>query len=185
LTTVSDDTLLQRARQGDQRAFAALVERYETTVRGIIHGMLGGDNEADDIAQEVFIRFYRSLDQFRGQSQLGTYLGRIAINTALTALEKRKKRRWLAWDQWAGTSKWEQADHHADPGRGELRDSLNKALARLSPDHRAVVVLRLVEGFSVAETAAMLQLPPGTVASRLARAQQQLRTLLTDVRTTE
>ena len=184
MTTVSDDTLLQRARQGDQRAFAALVERYEAQVRGIVYGMLGNDSDADDVAQEVFIRFFRSLGNFRGQAQLGTYLGRIAINTALTAAETRKKRRWLPWEQVQQKEGWDPADANSDPARGELRDSLRKALAQLSADYRSVVVLRLVEGFSVAETAAMLDLPQGTVASRLARAQQQLRTLLADVRPT-
>jgi RNA polymerase sigma factor (sigma-70 family) len=84
-----DDILLQKARTGDEQAFGRLVGRYEATVRGIVRGVLGTDDGADDVAQEVFVKFYRSLDNFKGDAKLSTYLGRIAINTALTAVAKR------------------------------------------------------------------------------------------------
>lgn len=174
MTSSSDDTLLQAARQGDQRAFEALVQRYEAQVRGIVGGMVGPNAEVDDIAQEVFIRFYRALGNFEGESQLGTYLGRIAINTTLTALEKQKRNRWLPWPAADASAYQDRADNSQDPERGDLRDSLRQALSQLSSEYRAVVVLRLVEGFSVRETADMLGIPIGTVASRLARAQRQL-----------
>lgn len=175
----NEKVLLQRARTGDQQAFGSLVHRYEAQVRGIIRGMVGNSGELDDIVQEVFVRFYRSLDRFRGDAQLSTYLGRIAINASLTAIEKRKKRRWLPWQTEDGSSaEWDRADDHADPRRSDLRDLLQQALAQLSKEYRSVVVLRLVEGYSVVETADMLNIPQGTVASRLARAQKQLRKLI-------
>lgn len=135
-----------------------------------------GPNEAEDIAQEVFVKFYRALDKFAGKAKLSTYLGRIAINTALTALEKRKRRpTYLGSDD---VQLLQQADRSQSPERTELQDALRQALAQLSKDYRAVVVLRLVEGYSVSETAALLQVPMGTVASRLSRAQKELQRYL-------
>lgn len=171
--------MLQRARSGDQQAFGNLVHRYEAQIRGIVRGMIGNSSEVDDIVQEVFVRFYRSLDRFREEAQLSTYLGRIAINASLTAIDKRKKRRWRPWQTDEGNQpQWDRADSHADPSRSDLRDVLRQALAQLSEEYRMVVVLRLVEGYSVMETADMLGIPQGTVASRLARAQKQLRKLI-------
>ena len=170
-----DDILLKRARSGDQRAFGQLVERHEAAVRGIVSGMVG-PAQAEDVAQEVFLKFYRALDKFAGNAKLSTYLGRIAINTALTALEKRKRQ-----PTHLGTEAQEllhQADHSQSPERAELKDVLRQALGRLSEEYRAVVVLRLVEGYSVSETAELLQIPMGTVASRLARAQKELQRYL-------
>lgn len=173
--SLHDSILLERARKGDQNAFRLLVERYEATVRGIVSGMVGV-SQAEDISQEVFMKFYRSMHKFAGNSKLSTYLGRIAINTALTALDKRKRR-----PVQLGTEDHrllQHADHSQSPERSELRDALRQALSRLSEDFRAVVVLRLVEGYSVSETAVLLQIPMGTVASRLARAQRELQQYL-------
>lgn len=170
-----DDILLERARSGDQQAFAQLVERHEAAVRGIVSGMVG-PGLAEDIAQEVFIKFYRALDKFAGNAKLSTYLGRIAINTALTSLEKRKRRpTHLSVEE---RELLRQADHSQSPERTELQDMLRSALGRLSKEYRAVVVLRLVEGYSVSETADLLQIPMGTVASRLSRAQRELQAYL-------
>lgn len=177
IATLHDDVLLAKARKGDTRAFGLLVERHEASVRGIIGGMLGPE-EVDDAAQEVFMKFYRALDNFQGDSGLGTYLGRIAINTALTALAKRKKRRWLPWSKLEEYNAAEQVDTSQLPERADLRDTLQLALRQLPEDQRAVVVLRLVEGYSVSETAKMLDVPMGTVASRLSRAQQALQQIL-------
>ena len=89
---VSDDQLLEEARKGDNAAFQQIVERYESLVAGTVVGMLGNTQEAEDVAQEVFIRFYKSMQQFRGDSALGTYLTRIAINLSLNALKKQKRK---------------------------------------------------------------------------------------------
>src|SRR4029078_7253700 len=86
-----DDELLIRARKGDERAFAALVERYEGAVAATAIGMLGPGGDADDVGQETFIRFHRSLDRFRGESSLKTYLVHIAMNLSLNALKRRRR----------------------------------------------------------------------------------------------
>ena len=146
-------------------------------MRGIIRGMLGTEG-VDDVAQDVFLRFYRSLENFKGDSALGTYLGRIAINTSLNAIAKRKQRRWLPWTTLEEFQAKAQIDPAQSPERADLRETLQLALSHLPEEQRAVVVLRLIEGYSVSETAAMLNVAEGTVASRLSRAQRALRTFL-------
>src|SRR4249920_891748 len=87
----SDADLMALARSGDDRAFAVLVERYEGAVAAVVIGMLGAGDDADDVGQETFIRFYRSLGSFRGESSTKTWLQRIAINLSLNALKRRKR----------------------------------------------------------------------------------------------
>lgn len=174
--SVSDQVLIGRARAGDEGAFRDLVERYEPRVAATVVGMLGAGDEAEDVGQEVFIRLYRSLDRFRGESSLGTYLTRIAINLSLTALKKRKRRisRFVSQDE----TERGLPEASWDP-RGELerKDDIRRvreAVARLAPNHRAVVVLRMIDGYSTREAAEILGVPAGTVMSRLARAMERL-----------
>lgn len=170
---------IARAKAGDQSAFRQIVEQHQQQVRSTVHGMLGDTPEAEDVAQETFIRLYRSLSGFREEAKLSTYLSRIAINLSLNELKRRKRKgRWLTFTRQDGPEAG-VSDQSVDPERQEMRDTLHKALQTIEPEFRSVVVLRLVEGYSVKETAEILQIPPGTVASRLARAQQKLQTILT------
>ena len=174
--SVSDEALIDRSRAGDERAFRDLVERYEPRVAATVIGMLGPGDEAEDVGQETFIRLYRALDRFRGDSSLGTYVTRIAINLSLTALKKRKRRisRFVSQDE----TERDRPEASWDP-RGELerKDDIRRvreAVARLAPNHRAVVVLRMIDGYSTREAAEILGVPVGTVMSRLARAMERL-----------
>ena len=170
--------VVERARRGDPTAFRQLVEQHEGLVRSTVAGMLGDTAEADDVAQEVFIRFYKALKDFRGDSQVGTYLSRIAINLSINELKRRqRKNRWLSVIQ-KGADATGVEDTSMDPARQDMQDTLRKALQVLDTEFRAVVVLRLIDGYSVKETAEILGLPQGTVASRLARGQQKLREIL-------
>lgn len=172
----NDLELIAQIKQGKQAAFSQLVGRYEQSVRGTVLGMLGNTAEADDVAQEVFIRFYKSMGNFRAESKLGTYLTRIAINLSLNELKRRKRQQHrLVPIQSEGERVLQVADHHADLRRNDTRELIDRALQLLSEDFRAVVVLRLIDGYSVKETASILQIPQGTIASRLARAQLKLR----------
>ena len=172
----SDLALIERAREGDERAFRALVERHESRVASTVIGMLGPGDEAEDVGQETFIRFYRSLDRFRGDSSIATYLTRIAINLSLTALKKRKRlrSRFVSRDGAARTDAEDAWDPREDIERQDARRRVRAAVDRLSADHRAVVVLRMIEGYSTRETAEILEIPVGTVMSRLARAMERL-----------
>ena len=178
----SDAELIARARDGQSRAFRQLVERYEDQVAATVIGMLGRGAEADDVGQETFIRFYESLNQYRGDAGVGTYLTRIAINQSLKALKKRKR-----WYErfWSRDADPDAALTREPPVPGEdeidARDHaelVHRALEHLSDDHRAVVVLRLLDGYSTRETAEMLDIPEGTVMSRLYRATSTLESLL-------
>ena len=144
---------------------------------GTVIGMLGNVTDAEDVGQETFIRFYNSLRKFRGESAVGTYLTRIAINLSINELKKRSRRfKLFRFD----TEKQEAeiADPRADIQHGGDRDAIQKALLELDPKLRSVVVLRLVDGYSTKETARILRIPVGTVLSRLSRGQRKLKTLL-------
>jgi RNA polymerase sigma-70 factor (ECF subfamily) len=175
---ISDKDLVQRARNGDNNAFRRLVEQNQHKVAATVIGMLGNCPEADDVGQETFVRFYRSLDQFRGESSVGTYLTQIAINLSLNELKRRKRRNTLFFSR--SEVKMETATEKNDPKKKkELKEIVRLGLEKLDPKHRAVAVLRLIEGYSTKETARILRLPAGTVLSRLARAQKKLREILT------
>ncbi len=173
-----DAILVARARKGDDDACRRLVDRHQAAVARTVFGMLGSRDDADDVGQETFVRFFQSLDSFRGESSVRTYLVRIAMSTALNALRSTRRRelRFVSDD-----AALEQA---VDPTAQIIltddatANRIREALDTLKPDHRAVVVLRLLDERSTKETAEILQVPEGTVLSRLSRAVQQLRVTL-------
>ena len=175
---LTDEELINRAREGDNEAFRELVRRYESLVAGTVIGMLGKCPEADDVGQETFIRLYRSLKKFRGESKLGTYLTRIAINLALNELKRRKRRSKLFFRK-PVEEIHDIADQSAGAGIDEDGEIVRRAIGKLDEKFRSVIVLRLIDGYSTEETARILKVPAGTVLSRLSRAQQKLKELLT------
>ncbi len=177
----SDAQLLTLARSGDDDAFRRIVERYEPVVAATVIAMLGRGDDADDVGQETFIRFHRALREFRAESTLKTYLVRIAMNLSLNALKQRKRRSWrfLSRDRDADVPVAVAPSPEVPVDEvGERRDLVTRAVLQLGEKHRSVVTLRLIQGLSVRETAQALELPEGTVLSRLARATEQLRAAL-------
>lgn len=175
--TSEDRVWLDKARNGDNDAFMALVKKYENRVAATVIGMLGHGPEAEDVGQETFVRFYRSLPHFRGDSSLGTYLTRIAINLSLNAIRRRTRRRGLFYsDSEERLANAPDGDRQSHPR--EARDLVQWGLRKLAPKYRVVLVLRLVEGYSTRETADIMGLPQGTVLSRLSRAQERLKKIL-------
>lgn len=177
---MSDDAdLLARARSGDAAAFRSLVERYQDVVASVVIGMLGRGDDADDVGQETFIRFHASLHQFRGDAQLGTYLRKIAMNLSLNALKRRRRfsLRLVSRDD-AETPVHEPPVPAMDMEAVERREVVQRAVAALSEKLRPVVVLRILDGLSTNETAAVLQVPSGTVMSRLSRGLAELEQML-------
>lgn len=175
----ADEELLERARGGDDRAFGMLVDRYQGIVAATVTGMLGLGDDAEDVGQETFIRFHRSLDRFRGESSIATYLTRIAINLSLTALKRR--RRWA--ERFKAPARVAERvsdgfDPESDRERRRRTEWVWAAIDALSSQHRAVVVLRMIDGYSTRETAEILSVPHGTVMSRLARAMGRLESQL-------
>lgn len=170
----SEAELLSSCRAEDAEAFVALIRRYEKRIAGTIHSILGNCPEIDDVGQEVFIRFFRNLAQFRGECSLATYLTRIAINLSLNELKRRRRRQWLF------PASLDEAQHVAASTRNpaeeeELQQLLHNAVLKLPEKYRLVVVLRLIETRSIRETAEILDVAEGTVMSRLARAQELMR----------
>ena len=181
---VEDRDLIARVLRGDERAFRLLVDRYEPQVAATVVGMLGPGDEAEDVGQETFIRLYRSLERFRGESSLGTYVTRIAINLSLTALKKRRRwtSRFVRKDDGERELPDEAGDMRVELDRDATARRVRQAIDRLSPDHRAVVVVRMIDGYSTKETAEILGVPAGTVMSRLARAMDRLESELEEFR---
>ncbi len=161
-------------------AFRYLVERYEPVVAATVNGMLGSGAESDDVGQETFIRFYKNLDKFEEKSSIKTYLVRIAMNRSIDELRRRKRisAKHQSIDDSVGSS-WEPSEDGADllESRSQ-RDLVRMGIKNLAEDHRAVIVLRMIDGYSTKETAEILGVPEGTVLSRLARAQKSLTAIL-------
>ena len=180
LAVPPDEDLLARAREGDRRAFRLLVERYEDDVAATVVAMLGPVAEVDDVVQEAFIRFYQTLDRFRGEAAVSTYLKRIAINRALDALRHRKRflGRFRSRDDETYPAPEPSIEEEGYAEARERARLVHQAIEALPPKHRAVVVLRMIEGYSTEETAEMLGIPYGTVLSRLSRAHAKLKELL-------
>lgn len=174
---MTDEEIIHSIKTGNTTVFKELVKRYESRVAATVVGMLGQCAEAEDVGQETFIRFYNGLKSFQGNSSVATYLTRIAINLSLNELKRRKRRALFLYPKPVedmGLS----SDDTISTLFDEEHEIVEKALDQLDPKFRAVVVLRLIEGFSTAETASILKLPPGTVLSRLARAQTKLKEIL-------
>ena len=173
---MDDAQILQEIKKGNIQAYKRLIQQYESLVASTIIGMIGNCSEADDIGQEVFIRFYRAINNFRGDSAIGTYLTRIAINLSINEL-KRRKRRNLLFKQ-TNDEHMEIPDKIAKSEYDDSRELVNQAIERLEPKFKSVIVLRLIDGYTTEETAQILKVPLGTVLSRLSRAQQKLKEYL-------
>ncbi len=189
-----DSALVARARLGDQRAFEMLVVKYQRRIERLIARMVRDVDLVQDIAQESFIRAYRALPQFRGDSAFYTWLYRIAVNTAKKALVELKRDPLVTESALRGDT--EDDDETSRTGRelshGETPDALlaskeiaqtvNAAIEALSEDLRQAITLREIEGLSYEEIASLMDCPIGTVRSRIFRAResiaQRLRPLL-------
>lgn len=173
-----EQELIKAAISGDKDAFGEIVNRYRKMVARTVKGMLGDSVFAEDIGQEVFIKLYYSLPEFRGDSKLSTYIQKIAVNLTLNEL-RRRKRVFSMFSQKGDDEMYELQVPERDAGeRSEAAEIVGKALMALDPGFRIVVTMRMLQGYSTKETAEILGLPLGTVLSRLSRAQEQLRIIL-------
>lgn len=177
-----DQDLVTRTLEGDNKAFNEIIRRYKNMVARTVKSMLGDVQQADDVGQDTFLRLYKNLKDFRGDSKLSTYLQRIAINQSLN--EIRRNKRFLSLF-YRSDDKEDMREIEISSGNEErekdIKEYVNMAIAKLDPDFRTVVVLRAIQGYSTKETAEILELPLGTVLSRLSRAKEQLKELLKDL----
>ena len=175
----SDDaTLITASLTGDKTAFSEIVNRYSNMVARTVKGMIGDNASAEDVGQEVFIKLYYSLKHFRGDSKLSTYIHRIAVNLTLNELKKNKRSNAPTTDSDLESLKVTQISGDDQISRNETKELVDKALQMLEPKYRAVIVMRMLQGYDTKETAEALGLPMGTVLSRLSRAQEQMRKIL-------
>ena len=180
--------LVKRARQGDLGAYDELVRRYQERIYATVYHMTANHEDANDLAQEAFIKAYQALKSFKGGSSFYTWVYRIAVNKTINFLKQRKNKAHLSLDDLDFN-----AEHDPDlvalisektPRReinlAELHEKLNTALQKLSEPHRLVVTLHDVQGLSHEEIAEIMDCNIGTVRSRLFYARQQLQAYLSD-----
>ena len=173
-----DRTFVTQAAAGSREAFDELVRRYRRPLYGLVRALTGGDDDAEDLVQDVFVRAFRAVQGFRGDSAFKSWLYRIAVNVVHTHVQKRRTR-----DAFAGARAVDAASNDV-PGGDNLeetvvrRQAIERALASLPEQLRVLVVLRDVQGLKYDEIAKIVKSPRGTVESRLFRARQQLRPML-------
>jgi RNA polymerase sigma-70 factor (ECF subfamily) len=173
-----DEELVRASLSGDKLAFSEIVNRYRKMVARLVKGMLDDSVYAEDIGQEVFVKLYYSLPEFRGEAKLSSYIQKIAVNLTLNEI-KRRKRFFSTFAQTGNNEMYEyEFADSANEEKREAKELVNKALKSLDPKFRVVVVMRMLQGYSTKETAEILDLPMGTVLSRLSRAQEQLKNIL-------
>lgn len=180
-----EQTLIEQCRKGDTGAFRQLVERYENRIYALSCSIIGDRETAREATQDAFVRAYKALPKFEGKSSFYTWLYRIATNVCLNAAQRENRRLDnisleglqetydIAPDRFFGAE-----DPGNDIERIDLRNQIQRVLNRLSPDHRAIVVLKDIEDLSQEEIAETLGISIGTVKSRLFRAREHLRDLL-------
>ena len=174
-----DASLIDAARTGDRGALDRLLRQHQPQVYAVCRRLTGNDADALDATQDALISIVRGLDRFDGRARFSTWCYRIATNAALDELRRRKRRPSLSLVDDRGA-----VAEPADPQAGEAaaqvdeRDRLDAALGALSPEFRAAVVLRDLCQLDYAEIAEVLDVPPGTVRSRIARGRAQLAELL-------
>ncbi len=176
--------VIERAKRGDREAFGQLVERYQRRVVGVAMAISHNQDDAIELAQETFVRAFENLPRFESRSSFSTWLYRIAHN--LTIDFRRREGRHIVLrgedaDIEIGRLPSPQGDSYGELRRNELNEKIRKALDQLTPEHRAVVLLREVEGLSYDEISDTLKVPRGTVMSRLHYARSRLRAMLKDV----
>ncbi|PIP59805.1 MAG: RNA polymerase subunit sigma-24 [Verrucomicrobia bacterium CG_4_10_14_3_um_filter_43_23] len=178
----ADVALVRQVQEGNSGAFDALVKKYRERLYGVVYNLTSNREDASDLTQESFIKAFRSIKRFKGNSSFFTWLYRIAVNTTLTHMKRNRYRRFFSFEtlQEEGISDEfvaafsSGAESDKPTFLKELQEKLNEALQKLSPKHRTVVVLFEIEGLSHQEIADVMKCSEGTVRSRLHYAKQQL-----------
>lgn len=180
-TEPTDQQLVLRVQKGDKRAFDLLVLKYQYKVHAIVGRFIRDSHEVSDVTQEAFIKAYRALPRFRGDSQFYTWLYRIAVNTAKNYLVARSRRPPLSDVDLADAEYYSGSGRLKDVGtpenqlfRDELEAVINTAIEELPEDLRTAVTLREYEGLSYEDIAAVMNCPVGTVRSRIFRGRESI-----------
>ena len=188
---VSEVDLVKRCQAGETEAFDELVTRYRTRVFGMIYNMVHNEQDAWDLAQESFLKAWKSIGRFRGQSSFYTWIYRIVMNVTIDWLRKKQVKGGGAEfddaiqlreiDPASKTVPNTEALPHQAMERDEIRTRIEKAIGQLSPEHRAVILMKEIDEMQYHEIAEALGCSIGTVMSRLFYARKKLQSLLRDV----
>jgi RNA polymerase sigma-70 factor (ECF subfamily) len=179
---ITEQRIIQEAKNGNRDAFAELVDLYKDKVYHVSYRMVGNRQEAEDVAQETFLRVYANLDNYDPQYKFSTWIYRIASNLSIDLLRKRKKN--LSIDaEISGAEGVDWHDRLADTGKGpeeevltdQLQEEVQGAIMGLSPKYRAVMLLRYIEDLSLQEISEAVQLPISTIKTRIHRGREALR----------
>ncbi|MGA8657947.1 MAG: sigma-70 family RNA polymerase sigma factor [Chthoniobacterales bacterium] len=186
----NDGELVRRCQAGDSSAFNDLVTRYRSKVFSMVYGMVQNEQDAWDLAQEGFLKAWRSIHRFKGQSSFYTWLYRIMTNVTIDALRRKGVHGEAEFDDGIATANVDPSSRttpsaaplpHQKLEEIEIRRRIDEAIAKLSPEHRAVIVMKETEDLQYNEIAEILDCSIGTVMSRLFYARKKLQTFLRDV----
>lgn len=176
---MSDLELIRRVQKGDNGAFDELMTRYARSIYGVAYSLTRSHADADDLSQEAFIRAYRAIKRFDERFQFYTWMRKIVVNLCFNHIKRQKRFQFLPLPLADGEDESADiVDPKAGAGESSLRHDLDRALAKLPADQRAVFVLRVDEDLSYEQISDALGIPVGTVMSRLSRAREKLRSLL-------
>lgn len=182
----ADSQVVLKIMDGDTGAYRILVEQYQGRIYSMILGMVKDEEHAWDITQDSLIKAFKKLDSFRVDSSFYTWLYRIASNSAIDYLRKAKRRRTEEFDDGIGAKDqagmidpmYSTTSPSKDLERSQLKDRIFEAMQHISPEQRQIVLLREVEGYSYKEISETMDIPEGTVMSRLFYARRKLQELL-------
>jgi len=185
---MNEAELIHKAQSGDVRAFEQLVEEYQQSVFNLAYRMIGNHEDASDMAQEAFIKAYFNLSKFKGNSKFSTWIYRIATNSCLDEIKKRKKTPTYSMSESIEIEEGEITREIEDKSsnieenfeREEQLKMVNKAIGRLQENHRIIIIMRDVNNMSYEEIAEILKCSTGTVKSRISRARTILHDFLKD-----
>ena len=169
--------LVRRIQDGDRRAFEEFVDSYGSRVHALVRRNVENTSDGEDVTQEIFVDLFRSIGSFRGESALGTWVYRVAMNHCLK-FRQRARPACVPYDEALDAEEDWRADPLRSAARMELSDQVRVALDGLSELHRDVVILHELHGLTYQEVAAVLDVPVGTVKSRLSNAFRRLRVSL-------
>jgi RNA polymerase sigma factor, sigma-70 family len=186
--------LLKKSIKGDGEAFGELIRKYENFIYNIVYQAIGNRDDAFDVSQEVFIKAFRGLKNFRGDCKFSTWMYKIAVNASKDYIRDKSKRNTVSLSDWTDDDNGDEARVSMKPPeiveesvdakpeeayeRNERRELVREAIANLSDDHKNVVVLRDIEGYSYEDISDMLNIEIGTVKSRLNRARNAIKEYL-------
>lgn len=185
---VEDRVLVHRAQEGDLGAYDELIQRYQERVYATLYHMTSNHEDANDLTQEAFIKAFKALPTFKGDSSFFTWIYRIAVNRAINWLKSRKNKPHLSLNDLDFNAEHDpdivalisDRTPRRDAGLSELQEKLNEAMLKLSETHRLVVTLHDVQGMSHEEISKIMDCNTGTVRSRLFYARQQLQAHLSE-----